>query len=392
MQIVHPSAKSFTHAKPIRRVLILGASVRPVVVAAQELGLEVIAADLFADQDTRDAAHSVLILQNYADILHHLPDISADAWLFTGGIENYPRLVTKISRAIPLLGNSARSLRQVQNPFRLASAFRQAGIAFPEVFQEIPPNSEHRWLKKSWRSVGGMFTHWAVTPTESAPLEMNGRSFHQRWIEGKCGSLAFVASSGTAELVGSFQQHVGRAGLPFGYVGNTFPMPMSKKQQELAKQIGNVAAKAFQLQGLFGVDVISHADELVPIEINPRVTAAMELVPQGLRALLETHLNVFRYTPPASYMSCAGKKDDETSFVRSKWVAFAQQRLEITQENIARWQSRAGEAEVQLADLPVAPLAIPKDHPVLTVLAKRTNREEAIIAAQRFAAMVGNGE
>ena len=57
----------------------------------------------------------------------------AGGWLYTGALENYPRLVDAWAELRPLLGNRGDILRRVRNPQLMAEVFARAGRPCPEV-------------------------------------------------------------------------------------------------------------------------------------------------------------------------------------------------------------------------------------------------------------------
>ena len=49
-------------------------------------------------------------------------------WMYTGGLENHPRLVARIAARRPLLGNPADVLRRVRDPGEVKAALYRAGL------------------------------------------------------------------------------------------------------------------------------------------------------------------------------------------------------------------------------------------------------------------------
>src|SRR5439155_21247072 len=76
-------------------------------------------------------------------------------WLYTGGLENRPRLVRRLTRERPLWGNDGAALAKARNPFALHRALADAGVPCPEVH---PPDGRPRvgrWLVKPVAGAGG---------------------------------------------------------------------------------------------------------------------------------------------------------------------------------------------------------------------------------------------
>ena len=106
----------------------------------------------------------------------------------------------------------------------------------------------------------------------------------QEQIEGRVCSAQFVANGKEAVLLSLTEQLVGRSEFGaqgFMYCGNILPLPEVSEDAAIldqARQIVNLLTREFALVGLNGMDFILSKGEILPIEINPRFTAAMELV------------------------------------------------------------------------------------------------------------------
>ena len=95
MNVQEPiDSQQTTVTKRPRRIFIAGASARAAAWSAWQSGLKVVAADLFGDQDLRAVCEEVHVIPSsgYPDsLLDIVARINqADAWLYTGGLENYP--------------------------------------------------------------------------------------------------------------------------------------------------------------------------------------------------------------------------------------------------------------------------------------------------------------
>jgi len=87
------------------KLLILGASARAAAQSALRAGCRrVWAADLFADADLRACAEVVQV-RDYPHGLEAAISQAPDGpWMYTGALENHPRLVDRLARLHPLLG------------------------------------------------------------------------------------------------------------------------------------------------------------------------------------------------------------------------------------------------------------------------------------------------
>src|SRR5690349_12073448 len=141
------------------QLLIFGASARAAAFSAMRAGLKPWCADLFADADLQ-ACCAVQMLgpgiypQGFADVASAGPP---GPWMYTGGLENQPGLVTRISRDRPLWGNDAKALGRARSSRTLPAVSAKAGIPCPAVYHrvaDLPPHE--RWLVKPRRGAGGI--------------------------------------------------------------------------------------------------------------------------------------------------------------------------------------------------------------------------------------------
>lgn len=259
-----------------QRLAIIGASVRAAAMSARRAGIEPVTADLFGDMDLRAICCSERIADYPHGLAAWLAKTSANAWLYTGGLENYPVLVDAMARRKPLYGNCGGVLRKVRSPNLLAEALRSKGLRFPETRRDakgLPRDGS--WLAKTGRGSSGLGVYG---PGEDVHADA---PFYQRRIDGKPGAAVFVASKGQSRLLGITRQLVGltwTAARPFQYAGSIGPWPMNERAVAIIRKIGKTVSQEFNLLGLFGVDFILSENAVWTIEVNPRYTASVEIV------------------------------------------------------------------------------------------------------------------
>ena len=137
-------------------LVILGASARAAAFSAQRAGFQPICGDLFADADLQGCCSAVAVA-DYPDELEQVARAAPPAaWMYTGGLENYPQLVERISRSRPLLGVGPAQLQRVREPRCVADALQSAGLPCPAwqaTSAGLPVDGS--WLAKGRRSSGG---------------------------------------------------------------------------------------------------------------------------------------------------------------------------------------------------------------------------------------------
>src|SRR5262249_47034806 len=135
-------------------VVIFGASARAAAFSALRAGLRLWCADLFADRDLAVACPVVRLRGRYpGGFVEVLRDRAPQApWMYTGGLENHPKLVDRLAAIRALWGNGGDVLRRVRSPEWLAETTVQAGLRAPRVTRGVPSVPS---LVKPRRGAGG---------------------------------------------------------------------------------------------------------------------------------------------------------------------------------------------------------------------------------------------
>jgi hypothetical protein len=367
------------------RVLIAGVSTRALAASAARAGYRVTAVDAFGDADLRAVAEVLPLRQEGrtrfgpAAAAAAARSVEADLVAYTSNFENYPEAVAALSRGRHLLGNPAAVLRAVRNPIELMRALHSRGFAVPATRASVPPVGldARRWLLKPRRSGGG---HGTVPWRRGRPVSR--RAYLQERIPGITGSIVFAADGRRAVALGLSRQLVGLP--PFGahgfrYCGSLLAserMPVFARQVELlnrATALAQAVTEAFGLRGLNGLDFIARNGVPLPIEVNPRYSASMELVERA------TDCSLFAVHAAA----CDGRLPAPRALperVHGKAIVFA--RRNIVVGDPGAWQATA------LADVPHAGERIRRGHPICTLLADGADAEHCLRTLTSGAAAV----
>src|SRR5688572_19898287 len=129
-------------------VILIGASVRAAAFSALRAGLRPWCVDLFADTDLTAHCHAIRLQGKYPDaFVAALRDAPPAPLVYTGGLENHPRLIARLAKQRPLWGNDADALMVARDPATLYLLFRSAGFSVPEFrSSEWHGQSTCRWL------------------------------------------------------------------------------------------------------------------------------------------------------------------------------------------------------------------------------------------------------
>lgn len=276
----------------MQSVLIAGYSTRAAADSAAAAGFAVTAVDAFGD---RDVAPSVRVVSLPRDLgVPFSTDAAAraatgfvtDAAVYLANFENDAGAVRVLAADRTLWGNPPDVLQRVRRPAGVAAALRERGLLFARIRTSSPndpnePNDPNDWLLKPLASGGGRGIHrWTGGDVP------RGHYLQQR-IDGVPASIVFAAANGAAVPLGVSMQLVGESSFGaagYRYCGNILTpagdaaFEHDEAMLERASAVAHTLAATFGLVGVNGVDFIAFRGDAWAIEVNPRWTAAMELV------------------------------------------------------------------------------------------------------------------
>ncbi len=391
----HPSRRSQPDG-----LILVGASVRAAAMSARRAGLSVWGADLFADEDLRQIGDARRIERYPEQLVELLEQAPPWPWMYTGAIENHRRLIDQLAMIRPLFGVQGESLRAARDPFTWSAVVCEAGLRAPRC---LPLNAigeglaaigearrEGAWLIKPLASAGGM----NIRPADRAAVgEILGagadeRHFLQEYVHGRSFGAVYVADGADCRLLGVTRQILAPEWLaqdlatqhPLRYCGSISPVRLSAADTEMYKRLGAAVADLLQLRGLFGIDTVrTPAGEIVPVEINPRYTASIEVLERATgESAIAQHIAAF------GGESCAVRNTNSDQCV-GKAIVFATEEC-VAGDRFAAWVAKrnAGAAAPAVADIPASGAVFRAGWPVVTVFAMAPNEESVLHELRRL--------
>jgi uncharacterized protein len=351
-------------------LLILGASTRAAAFSAHLAGFQPRCADYFADRDLAELCPVDRVDPDHAadQFVELARSIAPSPWFYTGGFENHPDCVERISRRHALWGVDANALRAVRDPHQVADVLARCGIPCPDVRSDprhLPRDGT--WLKKPMASGGGR----GIEALSGQDDRGSATHYFQERIDGPSFSALYIgdrsAAHAPARLIGASRQLTGVPGSPFGYLGSIGPMPATEPLWSRLKALGNALASAFGLAGWFGIDFILRDGIPWPVEVNPRYTASVEIFElASCRSLLPDHLRACAPTTPPAQISATA--DIPAGRVIAKWILYAP-RLLVAPEIVPEQNRTHGPVSVRsIADVPWRGTCFNVGEPVMTLM------------------------
>ncbi|MFJ5445398.1 ATP-grasp domain-containing protein [Methylobacillus methanolivorans] len=278
----------------------MAANVRPYVIAASAAGYQVLAADVFGDEDTLQACARHLVLdygkQGFVPdaILHHLlpamREFGTEDLLYGSGFEAQPTLLAQVASQVNLIGNIPEIVDASKNVPVFFQRCRQYDIPVPDTCvgpSAIPPHDLSRWLCKRQGGCGGMHIQHADLSVRDDGV------YYQRIVDGIPVSLLFMAHESGVSALGFQRQVLSPTNqLPYRYGGLAGPLVLSGSVRQGLVQAARDLSATLGLRGLNSLDVMVQGEQFWVLEVNPRLSASLGLYPVARQAeWLEAHIS-----------------------------------------------------------------------------------------------------
>jgi predicted ATP-grasp superfamily ATP-dependent carboligase len=339
-------------------ILIAGLTTRAIAESAVRAGSDVVTVDHFGDLDQKGLCPNVSLRElgrpySAAALVDAARDLAADAVAYTGGLENHPGAVERLTAGRTLLGNDPATLRRVRDPDRLFPFLAGRGFAVPDTRGPGAPLPAHgAWLRKPARGGGGI----GIRAWDGKPLAAG--QILQVLVEGTAASAAFVADGTRCALLGWTEQLRGPRGFLYG--GNLWPLAGPAAALDEVRALAEAVTREFGLRGLNGIDFVLSEGRPVLVEVNPRYCASMELWDRATGAsAFALHL-----------AACAGALPDVPAVPAGAWgkaIVYAPARVGVG--DTLPWLERG------VRDVPPPESVVPEGHPICTVLAAGASQD-----------------
>lgn len=268
------------------KLLLCAASARAMAESARSAGYNFVTLDFFGDIDTKEAGENYSLREvgdSYST--ENLYDRSAQLEFthvaYGAGFENYPELVEGFEKRATVVGNDSKTLRGVRDWRNFFSKLDRAGIKFPktEVVLAGDVDNLDGKILKSVKTGGG---HRIDSSRES--FDASEGVLSQEVLSGTPISTCIVGNGNQCTFLGATEQITSNGYL---YRGNIAPLKITKEIEDISVTIGEM----FGLAGVNGIDFMLSEDGPYVLEVNPRLTGAMEVLERAYGVnLFEIHV------------------------------------------------------------------------------------------------------
>ena len=350
--------------KTVRKVLVVGNSVRNIACSARKAGYIVYALDRFGDVDTRKCANKTQILENIPfNELHKIVDSFGDFDAIIPG-PGFEKMKLKNTLSTPL-----KIIEDASDKSKLPGKMNSMGIPHPRTESiEKSDGMGFPLMVKPKVGSGGMKNIIIRNETEMKDFQNRSDSndfIAQEFVEGIPCSASLISTGDDAVVVALNEQLIGTPWLtriPFAYCGNITPFHTKFKadMEQYALQI----AMEFKLQGSNGVDFMLTNKGVQVIEINPRFQGSLDTVE------LSTGMSIF----DAHIRSFDGELPELRGFqcFAAKTIIFAEKELIISQDISDTLIENMNKGRA--ADIPARGVVVQPDEPITTMLSTARTR------------------
>ena len=287
---------------PNKYLIIAAISSRAYVQVAVQAGFTVIAIDAFSDEDTQKIAQKVLqvkldngqfVAEDFHKALTTLDLSNALGLCIGAGFEASSTMLhhlTKLSTQILLISNRINTIMQVKNPHSFFAFCDAANIRYPATQLTRPANAIG-WLQKQIGGSGGAHIK-AVLPLK---LAQHSTLYYQKLQAGTPYSCLFLANAKHAQVIGFNEQWCSGSAevnpvLPYRFGGAVSHADVDDSIKNCMIDFINKATLHFGLTGINSCDFLLHENTVYMLEINPRLSASLQLYQAKKGNLFAAHV------------------------------------------------------------------------------------------------------
>jgi len=257
------------------KLLLCAASTRAMAESARVAGYDFVTLDFFGDLDTKEISDNYS-LREFGDIYstenlyNRSAQIDFTHVVYGAGFENHPEFVEGFEKRARVIGNDSKTLERVRDWKNFFSVLEKEGIPFPktEIVQtgDVDVRDLEGKLLKPVKTGGGH-----GIDISRASFSTDKEVLLQEIISGTPVSTCIVGTGKGCRFLGATEQITFDR---YRYCGNIAPLKTTKVVEDISVKIGEM----FGLRGVNGIDFMSTADSAYVLEVNPRLTGAMEVL------------------------------------------------------------------------------------------------------------------
>ena len=278
-----------------KQIIVAAISSRAYVQAAVHAGFEVIAIDAFADVDTQKYAEQVLQVSvnngqfetdAFLKVLQKIDLKKYSGLCYGAGFEQQSNFLIEIAKLVPIIGNAPHTVHSCKNPQLLAEFCNANNMATPTIAFSRPTNTLG-WLQKQIGGSGGAH----IKPVLPLEIPVNHCVYYQKIQAGIPYSCLFLADEKNVQVIGFNEQwcHASEV-LPYLFGGAVSHADLSENVKATITEFIAKATLYFGFKGMNSCDFLLHENKVYVLEINPRLSASLQLYSAKKGDLFTAHV------------------------------------------------------------------------------------------------------
>lgn len=346
------------------RLLIIGVNIRHIACSARRAGHEVFAVDSFCDLDLERCAKETARLprEGAEELLSfYIEKFQPEAIVLGPGLEE-----ARV-KGVPVLNNPPEKTSQVSDKLWMASWLEKSCFPFIRT-QTSPADLCFPFLVKPRKGAGGVGCRRVDGPSD---LLWEEGLIAQELISGRAASVSVIGNGREAHALAVNEQLIGASwtgAKGFRYSGNI--TPLDPPECNVAGMAEEIIAK-LGLVGSNGVDFLLTESGPVVVEVNSRFQGSLDTVEMATNVnVFQAHLQSFQGRLPAARAAArcfAGRA-----------IVYAASDIEVKADLLRPWTM----------DVPGPGSRIARDDPILSILAKGSDRDLVLARLKQRAAML----
>lgn len=314
------------------KIIVAAIACRPYVKAAVACGYTVVAIDIFADDEVKMLADSCYHIEfkngqlDKSQLIRILSSLDLQEFIgfcYGAGFEKQPAILSTINALLPVIGNLEQAVTDCKEPnnfFRLCDRLQ---LPYPKVMLRWPPHSVG-WLRKEIGASGGSHVKRLNDIQISDFHSGKDDVYYQQFQQGKPVSCLFIASNHyqqqhSVQVIGFNEQFISPCrGAPFRYGGAVSNADMSDAAKVRFTYYVSQLSQAVGLIGLNSCDAICDGDNIYLLEINPRLSATMDLYADY--GLFEKHVAAVAGDTMRSDSACKKNHAHQVVYAKSAMI------------------------------------------------------------------------
>ena len=278
-------------------LLLVAASARFLAESAAAGGYAFSAVDGFADAEVRSLARCSVRVPFAGggfdgEALRRACSRLIEQRSFTGGVigpglDTHTELIEWLSSHLPVYANASETFALCRNGYRFVQELRRLGIPHPSESDGVSSPA----LVKFAGPGGGAHVRF-TSPADTG----RGQPYRQTYRPGTAVSHLFIAGAGDITSIGWNTQWQSRHDerQPFCYGGAVNRSPLTDALRVRTEDYAARLAREFALAGINSADYVVCGGDLYLLELNPRISATMQLHEDEAGALFTAHIDSHR--------------------------------------------------------------------------------------------------